>query len=72
VKMGNVTVIAGQIEKEYIARDAMLERYLALIRRMENYFRGFSVEHIEKSKNTNVDELARPQPEKQDYPNVFF
>jgi ribonuclease HI len=36
-------VIAEQIEKECIARDAMLERYLALIRRMGNYFRGFSV-----------------------------
>jgi hypothetical protein len=54
VKMGNVTVIGGQIEKECIARDAMLGGYLALIRRMENYFRGLFVEHIERSKNTDV------------------
>jgi hypothetical protein len=40
-------VIAGQIDKECIARDATVERYLALIRRMKKYFRGFFVEHIE-------------------------
>jgi hypothetical protein len=48
-------VIEGQIEKESIARDSTLEKYLALVRRMENYFRGFSVEHIERSKNAKAD-----------------
>jgi ribonuclease HI len=33
-------VIAGQIEKECMARDATFERYLATVRRMENYFEG--------------------------------
>jgi ribonuclease HI len=32
----NSKVIASQIEKECMARDATLERYLAIIRRMEN------------------------------------
>jgi hypothetical protein len=52
-------VITGQIEKECIARDYTLERYLALVWRIENYFRGFSIEHINRSKNTKVDELAK-------------
>jgi hypothetical protein len=39
-------VIAGQIEKYCIAREPTLERYLALARRMENYFKGFTVEYI--------------------------
>jgi hypothetical protein len=45
-------VITGQLEKEYIARDGTLERYVALVRRMKNYFRGFSVEHIERERRT--------------------
>jgi ribonuclease HI len=52
-------VIARQIEKECIARDSMVERYLALVWRMKNYFRGFSVEHISRSKNAKADELAK-------------
>jgi hypothetical protein len=34
-------VVAGQIEKECIIREPTLERYLGLVRRMENYFKGF-------------------------------
>jgi acetolactate synthase regulatory subunit len=41
-----------------MARDETLERYLAAVRRMENYFKGFTVEHIERAKNTKADELA--------------
>jgi ribonuclease HI len=52
-------VVAGQIEKECIAREPTLERYLALVRRMENYFKGFTVEYIERAKNTEADELAK-------------
>jgi hypothetical protein len=36
-----------------------LEKYLALVRRMENYFRGFSIKHIDRNKNAEADELAK-------------
>jgi hypothetical protein len=42
-------VITSQIEKECIARDETLERCLAAIRRMENHFKGFTVEHIKRT-----------------------
>jgi ribonuclease HI len=66
-------VIAAQIEKECTARDTTLEKYLALIRRMENYFRWFLVEHIDRNKNTEADELAKAAARKTVLPpNVFF
>jgi ribonuclease HI len=52
-------VIAGKIERECMARDATLERYLATIRRMENNFKGFIVEYIKRAKNIVADELAK-------------
>jgi hypothetical protein len=52
-------VIAAQIEKECITRDITQEKYLALVRRMENYFNGFSIEHIERNKNIEADKLAK-------------
>jgi ribonuclease HI len=52
-------VVVGQIEKECIAREATLEKYLALVQRMENHFKGFTVEYIERNKNTEVDDLAK-------------
>jgi hypothetical protein len=38
---------------------ATLEKYLVLVRRMENYFKSFTVEHIDRNKNTEADELAK-------------
>jgi ribonuclease HI len=66
-------VIAGQIEKECIGRDATLERYLDTVRTMENYFKGFIVECFERAKNTKVDELAKVAARKEVLqPDVFF
>jgi ribonuclease HI len=63
----------SQIEKECMARDETLERYLAAIRRIEKYFKGFIVEHIERAKNTEADELAKATVRKVVLPpDVFF
>jgi ribonuclease HI len=60
-------VIAGQIKKECTARDACLERYIAIVSRIENYFKGFTVKYIKRAKNIEADELTRQSPEKQHY-----
>jgi hypothetical protein len=66
-------VIVSQIKKECMARDETLERYLAAVQRMENFFKGFTVEHIERAKNTETDELAKAAARKVVLPpNVFF
>jgi hypothetical protein len=52
-------VVASQIEKECIERVPTLERYLALVRRMENHFNGFTMEYIERRKNSEADELVK-------------
>jgi DNA polymerase I-like protein with 3'-5' exonuclease and polymerase domains len=66
-------VVASQIEKECMARDATLEKYLAAVRRMENYFKGLTVEYIERTKNTEADELAKAAAKKVVLPpDVFF
>jgi hypothetical protein len=51
----NSKVVASQIEKERIAREPTTESYLALVRRMESYFKGFTVEHIKRSENSEPD-----------------
>jgi ribonuclease HI len=66
-------VVANQIEKECIAREPTLKRYLTLIRRMESYFKGFMVEYIERNKNSEVDELAKAAAPNTPLPaDVFF
>jgi ribonuclease HI len=52
-------VVSGQIEKECIARESTLERYLALVQRMGSYFKGFTVEYIKHNKNAKADDLAK-------------
>jgi ribonuclease HI len=39
----NSKVVSKQIEKECIAREPTLEKYLDLVRRMENHFKQFTV-----------------------------
>jgi hypothetical protein len=56
-----------------MTRDATLERYLAIIRRMENYFKEFIVEYVERTKKTEVKELAKAVVRKTTLPlDVFF
>jgi hypothetical protein len=50
----NSKVIAVQIEIECIARKPTLERYLAVVRRMKCYFKGFTVEYIERTKKPKL------------------
>jgi ribonuclease HI len=52
-------VVSGQIEKECIAREPTLERYLALVRRMVSYFKGFTVEFIECNKNDEANDVVK-------------
>jgi ribonuclease HI len=52
-------VVTGQIEKECNVREPTLKRYLGLTRKMENYFKGFIVEYIERNKKYEADELAK-------------
>jgi hypothetical protein len=69
----NSKVVAGQIEKECHAREPTLERYLGLVRIMENYFKGFTVEYIERNKIFEADELAKAAAHNTPMSaNVFF
>jgi hypothetical protein len=66
-------VAIDQIEKECIAREPTPRRYLAQVRRMESYFKGFIVEYIERIKNSEVDELAKAAARSMPLPpDVFF
>jgi hypothetical protein len=69
----NSKVAAWQIEKECIAWEPTLERYLALVQRMESYFKGFTVEYIECNKNAKADDLVKVAAHNTAMPvDVFF
>jgi hypothetical protein len=66
-------VIANRIEKECMERDATIERYLAIVPMMENYFKGFTVEYVKRTKYIEADELAKAATSKTMLPlDVFF
>jgi hypothetical protein len=66
-------VVLGQIEKECIARELTLERYLALVQGMDSYFKGFMVEYIKCNKNTEADDLVKAATRNTPMPvDVFF
>jgi hypothetical protein len=65
-------VVLGQTEKECIAREPTLERYLALVQRMESYIKGFTVEYIECNKSAEADELAKDAAHNTAMPPVVF
>jgi ribonuclease HI len=52
-------VVAGQVGKEYMAREPELVRYLALVRALERRFQGFTLKHIPRLENSKANELAK-------------
>jgi hypothetical protein len=50
-----------------------LERYLVAVRRMERFFKGFTVQYIERTKNLEADELAKATTKNMVIPpDVFY
>jgi len=52
-------VVAGQIKKEYVAREVELVKYLATVRALERRFQGFTLKYIPRAENAEMDELAK-------------
>jgi ribonuclease HI len=51
-------VVLEQIKKESIAREPILEKYLGLVRKMESYFKGFT---LNTSNATKMPKLMMQQ-----------
>jgi hypothetical protein len=47
-----------------ITREPTLEKYLAHVGRMENHFKDFTIEHIDKNKNDEANKLAKAATQK--------
>jgi ribonuclease HI len=43
-------VVAGQIEKEYSAKEPVLMQYLTAVHDLEKQFKGFTLQHAERKK----------------------
>jgi hypothetical protein len=52
-------VLAGQVEKEYSAKDPVLMQYLTAVRSLEKQFKGFTLQHVDRAKNKEADVLAK-------------
>jgi ribonuclease HI len=52
-------VVAGQVEKDYAAKDPALMQYLAAVRSLERQFKGFTLQHVDRAKNEEADALAK-------------
>jgi hypothetical protein len=55
-----------------MTRDGALKRYLAVVQRIERFFKGFTVQHIERTKNSEADELAKVVAKKVVIPPDIF
>jgi ribonuclease HI len=52
-------VVAGQVEKEYSAKDPALVQYLTSVRSLDKQFKGFTLQHVDRAKNEEADALAK-------------
>jgi ribonuclease HI len=66
-------VVAGQIEKDYSAKELVLMQYLAAIRSLKKKFKGFTLQHIKRNKNEEADTLAKAAAKGEPLPcDVFY
>jgi ribonuclease HI len=61
-------VITDHIEKESEAQGPDMVNYLEAVRAMEKHFNGFTVEHIPRAQNSEVDKVAKAAARKQPLP----
>jgi len=52
-------VVAEQVEKEYLTHNTELAKYLAVVRGLEQRFKGFTLQYIPRAENCKADELAK-------------
>jgi ribonuclease HI len=65
-------VVAGQVEKEYSAKDLALMQYLTAVRSLEKQFKGFTLQHVARAKNEEVDVLAKAAAKGEALPSDVF
>jgi ribonuclease HI len=65
-------VVAGQVEKEYLAKDPALMQYLTAVRSLERQFKGFTLQHVDHAKNEEADALAKAVAKGKDLPSDVF
>jgi ribonuclease HI len=65
-------VVAGQVEKDYAAKDPALMPFLAAIRSLERQFKGFTLQHVDRAKNEEADALAKAAARGEALPSDVF
>jgi ribonuclease HI len=65
-------VVAGQVEKEYSAKDSALMQYLAVVRSLERQFKGFTLQHVDRARNEGADALAKAAARGKTLPSDVF
>jgi ribonuclease HI len=65
-------VVAGQVEKDYTAKDPALMQYLTAIRSLERQFKGFTLQHVDRAKNEEAGALAKAAARGEALPSDVF
>jgi ribonuclease HI len=52
-------VVAGQVKKDYAAKDPALMQYLTVVHSLERQFKGFTLQHVDRAKNEEAGALAK-------------
>jgi ribonuclease HI len=65
-------VVAGQVEKEYSAKDPTLMQYLTTVRSLEKQFKGFSLQHVDRARNEEADALPKAAARGETLPSDVF
>jgi ribonuclease HI len=65
-------VVAGQVEKDYAAKDPALMQYLTTARSLERQFKGLTLQHVDRAKNEEADALAKAAAKGEALPSDVF
>jgi ribonuclease HI len=65
-------VVAGQVEKEYSAKDPALMQYLMAVRSLERQFKGFTLQHVDRARNEEAVALAKAAARGEALPSDVF
>jgi ribonuclease HI len=65
-------VVAGQVKKEYSAKDPALMQYLRVVCGLEKQFKGFTLQHVDRARNEEADALTKAATKGKALPSDVF
>jgi hypothetical protein len=72
VVYGDLVVVISQVNKDWDCSTDLMNRYCAVVRKLEDKFEGLEFHHVERDRNASADALSKLESSRAQVPPGVF